>query len=104
MEESLARAEKPAQRRQGTGFLVGQDRTPAPSKDALEKYRVAERRECHTRFQPPKHPLQQFDAAHNPVAASDAEVYQTGAVQALHEQERARVKHYQVCEHHLSAG
>lgn len=95
MEESLARMPKPAQRRQGCGFLVDDDRKPATSKDALEKYRIQQRRECHTRFEPPKHPLQQFDCTHNPIAASDAEVYQTGAASTLHEQERARVKQYQ---------
>ena len=94
MEESLARISKPAQRRQGSGFLVHE--RSAASKDALEKYRIKQRRECHSRVEPPKHPLEQFDQERNPIAADDCEVYKTGAVEKLHEQERERVQHHQV--------
>ena len=76
--------------------LISGSAGPGPlSKDALEKHRIAQRQEAHTRYDPPVTPLDQLP--HLNAAHSAQQTSPVRAVDALRAQTCAERERYQVC-------
>ena len=88
--------DKPQQRRQVDTLFLQEPTQPAGlrSRDAFEKGRILERAECHTRFVPPTHPLEQVDRN---AAKGGSEVFHTTTSETLHNGELARLQRHHVC-------